>query len=76
MAVDASAESCLQTEAHSRVSSVSDWRECARLSRLECDSAELESEKEVVAAAAVGLRARVRKRLAVSCSGGASEGTS
>lgn len=74
--MDASAESCLQTEAHSRVSRVSDWRECTRLSRLECDSAELESEKEAVAAVAVGLRARAKKRLAVNCGGGASEGTS
>lgn len=55
MEVDAKAESCLQTEAHSRMSRVSDWRECARVSWLEFDSGESESEKLVTA---VGLAKR------------------
>lgn len=56
MEVDANAESCLQTEAHSRMSRVSDWRERARVSWLEFDSGESESEKLVTT---VGLAKRI-----------------
>lgn len=69
------AESCLQTEPHSRSSRVSAWRVCERPSRRWRDSGESESERAVVVVS--GLRALGkrdgdlgREKSLVSCIGG------
>ncbi len=63
-------ESCLQSEGHSRISRVSDWRVWERVSRCEFDSGKLESlELSGLGKRIGGFLREVRKLVMVNCMG-------